>query len=840
MPSNGEQQDMIKQAQIEEMQRFGYQNGIAEDNLSDFLHRTMQRLNVQGPPNEAQIGRFQAAAKEVIQYTGELNDGALLGFQEDRNVHKALQGLAQPQRMLIVLCLVNGKTLHIAARILELDEQGAGELLKTARLKLRSELQLKDQQELDQHLEFAAKSYKRMKLPGLEPIAPIEAAVHQATPQKHKISKPVIWLVAACVALLGVIVSASFFIDSFRLPAMNQAQEGQLTREMVADMEQQYVDTRQSAKQRLGLTEDEYSQFQYVSAADRQKETVFSTSNLRAQQHDAEAFQQQLTELLWMAETPKGMAELVESSSSMLTAEVDRFLKLYIEKTGELQTFAQDILGEHQEHLPQQPETYPDPVALVNDMPDAPQDLTQLLAAWPEYGLTFRAGTKAPLYSTTRNTELLQRLPQFHAHTFANQYVQLLTDYPYFDNNGWLIEARILAEKLHTMHFLLMEETTDSALKQDLEVMYEQTFWQVLKGADKEIYEDGQVKPEIRTLWRSLTLYDSAAIILLPVIEEMEQSNWKRSATLDELEYGTSLEMLHLVCNGDLQVALPNGDFPLEAETLGLKDFDYDRVAELYARFTDGHDRSVLAGVQPMEVYLLYFYANQQQDAETMWHLQSDSQLKPKLEDYLAEWQALPELTDNVLSVEMPNQQQRIVEKVVLQPSLAYDGQTDYMPQTNPHQLKLVTEKDHIWLIQYEQNETIEGRNPALEQQGKDAYVQLKQQKELPLDTEPLVVAYALLHAVDEEDGEAVHQLLRTSEQETDDEFWRNYASSHQIAGFENMESMAFSASDLNVQAASMGSLHILYETETGEQWYEFLQMLKTENGWRFEHFPNY
>lgn len=839
MLSNGEQQDMIKLAQIEELQRFGYQNGIAEDNLGGFLRRTMERASIRGPLGESQMALLQAAAKEVIQYTGEMNDGTLLGFQEDCNVHKAIQGLAQPQRMLVLLHFVNGQTMQATAQILELDEQEAGELVDTARIKLSGELQLQNQQELDQRLEFAAKSYKRIKLPSLEPISPIEAAVHQAPPHKHKITKPIIWLVAACVALLAVMIGASFFIDSFRLPAMNQAQEGQLTREMAEDMEQQYVDTRQAAKQRLGLTEADYSQFQYVSAADRQKETVFSNGNLKAQQYDIEAFQQQITELLWMAETPKGMAELAENSGSMLTADVDLFLKLYIEKTGELQTFAQDILTEHHDQLPQQLEAYPDPVALVNEMPNAPQELTQLLAAWPEYALNFRTGTKAPFYSTTRNTELLQRLPQFHAHTFANQYVQLLTDYPYFDNNGWLIEARILAEKLHTMHFLLMEETTDSDLKQDLEVMYEQTFWQVLKGPDKEIYEDGQVKPEIRTLWRSLTSYDSAAIILLPVIEEMEQSNWMRSATLDELEYGTSLEMLHLVRNGDLQVALPNGDFPLEAETLGLKDFDYDRVAELYARFTDGHDRSVLAGVQPMEVYLLYFYANQQQDAETMWHLQSDSQLKPKLEDYLAEWQALPELTDNVLSVEMPNQQQRIVEKVVLQPSLAYDGQTDYMPQTNPHQLKLVTEKDHIWLIQYEQNETIEGRNPALEQQGKDAYVQLKQQKELPLDTEPLVVAYALLHAVDEEDGEAVHQLLRTSEQETDDEFWRNYASSHQIAGFENMESMAFSASDLNVQAASIGSLHILYETETGEQWYEFLQMLKTENGWRFEHFPN-
>ncbi|MBT2583629.1 hypothetical protein J7E21_12750 [Planococcus sp. ISL-109] len=827
---------------MEGLWRFGYQNGLADQDSSVFLHQIVERLKTQVPPGDgAALTLYQEAAAELSSHIGEPNDGALLGFQEDRDTHQAIQELPQRQRMLVVLHLVNGKSFPVAARILELDEQMAVELVETAHEKLLIKLALTDAQELTQRLEFLAKSYTRIKLPSLNmPAEPVAADVQKPPHKEQKVKKPVIWLVGASLALLAVMVGASFFIDTFRLPSDGQAQEGQLTTEMAEDMEQQYVDTREAAKQRLGLTEDEYSSFQYVSAADRQKETVFGTSNLKAQQDDAEAFQNQVKELLWMVETPKGMAGLVENSGNMLTAEVDRFLQLYIEKTGELQSFAQGILQDHQQQLAAQSEAYANPPLLLNDMSDAPEELSQLLTSWPEYGLNFRLANSDQLYLTTRNTNLLQRLPQFHAHSFANRYLQLLTNYPYFDEGGWLVEPHFLIESLHTMQYLLMDEPTDSVLKPDLEVMYEQTFWQIVKGAESEIYEDGQVKPEIRTLWRSLTLFDAAAVILLPVIEEMEDSNWRNSATLDALEYGTILEMHHLVRNGDLKATLPNGDFPLESEILDLTDFDYGRVEQLYARFADSHDRNLLAGMQPMDIYLLYFYANQQQDAETMWHLQSDSALKPSLEEYAANWEALPELTEKVLWVEITDQEQRIVEKVVLHPSLAYDGQTEYTHQTNPHQLKLVTEIDHIWLIQYEQREYVEGRNLALEQQGRDAYTQLKEGKKIPADTSPLVVVYALLHAVDEEDGEVVNQLLRISGEETDVDFWRNYASSHQVAGFENIESMAFSASDLNVQGTTVGNLQIRYETEAGEQWYEFLQMVETESGWRFEHFPNY
>src|SRR5690606_26308302 len=106
--------------------------------------------------------------------------------------------------------------------------------------------------------------------------------------------------------------------------------------------------------------------------------------------------------------------------------------------------------------------------------------------------------------------------------------------------------------------------------------------------------------------------------------------------SLDKLEYGDSLEMLKLEQQGELSSTLPNGDFPLESELVDLADFDYERVKELYGRFKKSYDTDLLAGVQPLDVYFLYFYANHEKDPETMYHLLADSDFKPSLEQYAA------------------------------------------------------------------------------------------------------------------------------------------------------------------------------------------------------------
>lgn len=656
-----------------------------------------------------------------------------------------------------------------------------------------------------------------------------------------KLKKPAIWLVAASISLLAAVVGASFFFDTFRLPAASEASEGQLTQEMADEMEQQYAETREDAKQRLGMEEGQFAEFAYVDDADEEKDKVFSRSNLKQHEDDAELFTQQMEELMWMIETPKGMGESLANSGHMPVDEIDRFMKLYFAKTNELQDFAEGILKNSEDQLPAASEHYGEPQLLIEDIPDASAELEQLLAAWPEYGLRFRLADPNRMHLLTKDIDQLQQLPQFQTNNFAFMYLQLFAFYPYFDDQGWLVEPAHLIGAFDIMLNLLTDESTDSELKTEVEVMYEQTFWQITKGAEHELYQDGVIKPEIQNLWKSLSSYDPLAAILLPVIDEMEDSDWQQSDSLDKLEYDDSLEMLKLEQQGELSSTLPNGDFPLKSELVNLADFDYDRVKELYARFKQSHDTELLAGVQPLDIYFLYFYANHEKDSETMYYLLADSKLKPSLEQYMADWEPLLELTENAFSVEIHEETiQRIYKKVKIEPMLSYKEQDIGFHRANPLQPALVSEQDHIWLVQYQQQEFSQGPDSELQEQGLKAYESLADKEELPKNTSPLIVTYALLHAIDEENFEVANSLLSDESEEQEVAFWRNFASSHQVAGFENLKSMAFMATDLNIQNEIDASIEILYEKNETEQWYEHLQMALTPDGWRFNLYPSY
>lgn len=827
---------------IEELRRFAYQNGMAAEQTDIFTRQVQERAGKMDTKDDPKLKLYRAAAKQLAQFPDLQNDGSLIGFQEDRESHLALQSLPVNKRMAVVLHLVNGLEISFASRALQLEEQEMLGYIDSAKSELAKTLAIEDQQELTKRLEFLDKSIKRVKLPDREaPIEESPAADELQKEQAPKVKKPAIWLVAASIALLAGVVGASFFFDSFRLPSASEASEGQLTQEMADEMEQQYEETRENAKQRLGAEEKQFAEFTFVANADQEKDELFSRSELQQHKDDAELFTQQMEELIWMIETPKGMGESLANSGHMPIDEMDRFMELYLMKTNELQDFAENILKDNEEQLPAASEHYGEPQLLIEDIPDASAELEQLLAAWPEYGLRFRLTDPDRMHLLTKDIEQLQQLPQFQTHPFAGMYLPLFMFHPYFDEQGWLVEPNHLIGAFDAMLYLLIDEPTDSALKTEIEVMYEQIFWQITKGSDSEIYEEGTVKPEIRKLWKTLSSYDPLAAILLPVIDEMEDSGWQQSDSLDRLEYGDSLEMLKLEQQGELSSTLPNGDFPLESELVDLADFDYDRVKELYARFKQSYDMDLLAGVQPLDVYFLYFYANQEKDPETMYHLLADSKLKPSLEQYRADWEPIPELTENTLWVEIQQEMmQRIYKKVMIQPAVAYEEQDIGFRRSNPLQPALVTEQDHIWLVQYEQQEFSQAPDPELQKQGMEAYKALANQEKLPKNTSPLVVTYALLHAIEQEDAAVANALLVPGTEGQKIEFWRNFAGSHQVAGFDNLRSVSFTATDLNIENEVDASLEILYEIEGASEWYEHLNMKKTLDGWRFELFPSY
>src|SRR5690606_28805223 len=94
--------------------------------------------------------------------------------------------------------------------------------------------------------------------------------------------------------------------------------------------------------------------------------------------------------------------------------------------------------------------------------------------------------------------------------------------------------------------------------------------------------------------WKSLVHYSTETMIytMLPIVEEMEASNWTASAHYDQLAYPDILANLDLKRSKKLEELLPHADMEIDNEMVEMHNFDYSRVAALYSEFSATHDPS--------------------------------------------------------------------------------------------------------------------------------------------------------------------------------------------------------------------------------------------------------
>ncbi len=119
-------------------------------------------------------------------------------------------------------------------------------------------------------------------------------------------------------------------------------------------------------------------------------------------------------------------------------------------------------------------------------------------------------------------------------------------------------------------------------------------------------------------------------------------------------------------------------------------------------------------------------------------------------------------------------------------------------------------------------------------------YDQLAATGTVPKDASPLSLAYAVLHAVDEENTGIAKKLMIFDKEPADGNFMDFFANSHKEMGFENMTSMVYRADDLNIEEKPMGNVEIWYERTQNEQWNESLEITMTPDGWRFKVYAGY
>ena len=532
--------------------RFAYQIGVSIEELPNFQRLSLQRLHKQIKHlaiEQVQNELFKIMVQTYLTHTVPFQiraDQAVLSFQEDDELHSVLQTLVPDQKISLVLSVFHQYTEADIGTVMGMPEPQAVLSVERGLDTLAQTLQLNKVQ-LMQRLEMLRKSYQRFVPPDSteeQQIAEITDPVSKDV-QRHavpgKIKKKPVILLSTAGLFLAMVIGVSFFANDQQAQTAGTTEWQQVdsvTDDMIADWKSQYETIKATSPERLGMSPDQYGQLDYVKRADAEMKRIFSKSTVDSLEEDPEAMQLAVDRLFRQIETPRGMALSLSASSPVPTEEVDGFLRDYAAKTMELQQFADQVLLKYQEELestavmgelsPEKLQAQPDKFT---------EELRLVVEALPEYTLFPIVDIQGEHFRTIRDINHLQQQRPIIDHPYAGQYLSMLSNEPYFDESGFLLPLETIPQHLLFMEMALLDEWGETALFDDTEVAYQQVFWQMMKGNDNSLVfdEQGKVKNDYRNAWNNAASSNPMAFLLLPILEEMEASDWTASTHYEEL-----------------------------------------------------------------------------------------------------------------------------------------------------------------------------------------------------------------------------------------------------------------------------------------------------------------
>ena len=836
--------------------RIAYQAGVPKEKIRGFqlevikdISSNMEMIEGHNAENKI-IGSAVRLLKSGKTDSINNNEGPSLKFEEDEETHQAIQKLPQTEKLALILSQFHGKNQRDVSAVMGNSAASVESTLEAAMRSLEKNLVIEGEGDVQKRLDLLAKSYSRIEFTEEEEFVPEEVAVAEQPAvelrkeEKAPVNKKTLATLAGASLFLSAVIGASFLFNDQPAETQQTAAEEEnpttVTKAMVKKWEAEYEDIRTSAPESLGLTRETFEQLEYVKKADALKERTFSRQNVKQLQDDPERMQEQVDVLMLNIHTPKGMLDAV-NDYRLLSSETSKFLVIYTEKTDQLMAIADGLLKKYQDELAKaEVNGQLSPEKLTHSREDYPEEIENLTGALREYTFQYSVHPNEEHFRIMRDITKFYEIHPFNSDMMSMQYLDVLWATPVFDETGMLWPVEHLPQSIITMSSFLSDPMADPILQGKVEPQLIHAFYTLLKGDEHiEVFDGkGTVKEEFQLAWESLLQHNSNPVtfMMLPILEEFEESGWKESAHYEQLAYRDILYAIDLERNGELAEKLPNGDLQIETVNFDVEDYDYSDIQPLYEKFAATHDLQLLSGVQPMEIIKLYHYANKIEDIETMWHLTAEDELKPSLEEYTKKWRKRPEITETMRNIEIYNENlHRQGRKVYLMAFGQYiEVSDDYRMTTN--NFTLVTENDQIWLMQhqidehYSRDENFESYEASVQKYYKD--ITESASLEAVQLASPAEIAGVFLLALENEDVTTMRLMVHEMDESiSDEEFKERWLNGH-LTVYSKMTGISFAADTFNIGFSGIrGGVDIRTKSETMED-SRYMHMEKVGDSW--------
>lgn len=633
-----------------DIERFAIQYGCAFKQAADIAEETFRKLHNQvdsiGNEQALVCTLYKNTLKSIayIQQTDPQNE-TIFPFEEDQGLHDQIVNFEMEHKVPFILSQFHKLGYLEIATIMNSSLEEVQQAITVVSSQLEGT-------QLEKRLEFLNKSYRRMK-PSFrkeQVFAKPEQEIQATGKLKQSMSKKaMISWIAGILVLLSLVIVPIVTGEEYKKASAEKYVE-RLKESFEQEIESRYSELGLTEPTEVDKLDYNYPWYGKSARADfksmiaRYEGVIAKTGTL-----NKKMIEDEYGKIIEKLKLPSEMVNrLFENPLANDKVKSEEFMKGYLEQVDSLQQAYYTMIIKHEQVIAdaianesvaadtftQKKDTYPEELQLALD-----GMIKQNI--YPTY--IKGKGGLGPVYG--KNSFSAKVRSSIHEDFVG--FFTVLESAPFLSFPGLTHSLEESVTFLLEIEKTLLATTINDEKTGMLSGTYSQLFYEIVGGAEpNQVFDvDGKVKKEFHEAWKRIESAGEgspASYFMRAIRYEREAEDWNEPKNRNPLQAYQLQRVLELVKEGEFNTSSVGG---IRQSAAGIESVAFPNpyfeivVEDTYNSFiASGHHQSVLQGVNPLVIMGVYFYANDNGDPETMWHLSSVESKTATSSEYVNGW----------------------------------------------------------------------------------------------------------------------------------------------------------------------------------------------------------